>query len=573
MASFNYEVIGAGSTSDNPIKVVLHCQTATTICWIGRTSCTGGCEVAYDDDTYCDSVAVGSGHVTWHDKNVYYNVTNDCPTPVQPTCTTYTCSDLNAYPVPLYVSEDYDGYIDIEYDYYLTCVNGDYVGDRYKKSGVKTVLFSSFTKDGDKYKYDFSTGDGCSKQIIVYKSVNDDCTKVDRTDVSLSVSPSVVNSTGGSVNVIVSFKRTVVDENCKKNITSGSFILEETVDPCQSTQADEYWCCKDHYFNIRIPVYIIKNKVGNDTELWYNGSKVTGNSIVYQIVQKAKTGGECEHYCEEKITYCVESGTVKVYYETRYMSNEWSATGVVPFEGGRIKVTWDYVTTKTLNNCNTVTGSGTWEEIIFIGGCDEHPNDCDEECCYNYDGNGNNSCEILFKEQTPGCSTCGYEDVYDEELKKTIRYNKITYIFKQDCDDECSPSMHTNYDKQTVHVSACFTGSTAITVPYTSTTEYNGYGCPSTKIETGTTNVIVDVATPNNSTTFRTVYTSEMATVIQGEIGLDSDKTVCLDCPCNSQSECGCASIEFGEIPCSISISASPSSINCSGGTVQFTAS
>jgi len=564
MASFNYEVIGAGSTSDNPIKVVLHCQTATTICWIGRTSCTGGCEVAYDDDTYCDSVAVGSGHVTWHDKNVYYNVTNDCPTPVQPTCTTYTCSDLNAYPVPLYVSEDYDGYIDIEYDYYLTCINGGYVGDRYKKSGVKTVALSSFTEDGDKYKYNFSTGDGCSKQIVVYKSTNDDCTQMDRTDVSFSVNPSVVNSTGSDVYITVSFKRTVVDENCKKNITSGSFIIKKTVDQCQPTQADQYWCCKEHYVNLYINVNEITRVVGSDTEVWYNGSKVT-NRITYQIVQKPKTGGECENYCEEKITYCVKSSTVKVYYETRYMSNEWSATGVVPFEGGRLKVKWDYVSTKTLNNCTTVTGTGTWEEIVTVGGCDEHPSGCDDDCCYNVDNNGTNRCTILFKEQTPGCSTC------PSEMLDGVNFNKITYTYKQDCEDECSPSMYTKYDKQTVHVSACFTGTTAITVPYTSTTEYNGYGCPSTKTETGTTTVTVNVTTPNDSMSFRTVYTSEMATVIQGEVGLDSDKTICLDCPCNSQSECGCASIEFGDIP--YDISANPSSLDCSGGTVQFTAS
>jgi hypothetical protein len=564
MASFNYEVIGAGSTSDNPIKVVLHCQTATTICWIGRTSCTGGCEVAYDDDTYCDSVAVGSGHVTWHDKNVYYNVTNDCPTPVKPTCTTYTCSDLNAYPVPLYVSEDYDGYIDIEYDYYLTCINGDYVGDRYKKSGIKTVALSSFTWDGEKYKYNFSTGDGCSKQIIVYKTTNDDCTQMDRTDVSFSVNPSVVNSTGSDVYITVSFKRTVVDENCKKNITSGSFIIKKTVDQCQPTQSDQYWCCKEHYVNLYINVNEITRVVGRDTEVWYNGSKVT-TRITYQIVQKPKTGGECENYCEEKITYCVKSSTVKVYYETRYMSNEWSATGVVPFEGGRLKVKWDYVSTKTLNNCTTVTGTGTWEEIVTVGGCDEHPSGCDDDCCYNVDNNGTNRCTILFKEQTPGCSTC------PSEMFDGVNFNKITYTYKQDCEDECSPSMYTKYDKQTVHVSACFTGTTAITVPYTSTTEYNGYGCPSTKTETGTTTVTVNVTTPNDSMSFRTVYTSEMATVIQGEVGLDSDKTTCLDCPCNSQSECGCASIEFGDIP--YDISANPSSLDCSGGTVQFTAS
>jgi hypothetical protein len=562
MASFNYEVIGAGSTSDNPIKVVLHCQTATTICWIGRTSCTGGCEVAYDDDTYCDSVAVGSGHVTWHDKNVYYNVTNDCPTPVQPTCTTYTCSDLNAYPVPLYVSEDYDGYIDIEYDYYLTCINGDYVGDRYKKSGIKTVALSSFTWDGEKYKYNFSTGDGCSKQIIVYKTTNDDCTQMDRTDVSFSVNPSVVNSTGSDVYITVSFKRTVVDENCKKNITSGSFIIKKTVDQCQPTQSDQYWCCKEHYVNLYINVNEITRVVGRDTEVWYNGSKVT-TRITYQIVQKPKTGGECENYCEEKITYCVKSSTVKVYYETRYMSNEWSATGVVPFEGGRLKVKWDYVSTKTLNNCTTVTGTGTWEEIVTVGGCDEHPSGCDDDCCYNVDNNGTNRCTILFKEQTPGCSTC------PSEMFDGVNFNKITYTYKQDCEDECSPSMYTKYDKQTVHVSACFTGTTAITVPYTSTTEYNGYGCPSTKTETGTTTVTVNVTTPNDSMSFRTVYTSEMATVIQGEVGLDSDKTTCLDCPCNSQSECGCASIEFDDAPCSISVT--QESINCTGGTIQFT--
>ena len=404
----------------------------------------------------------------------------------------------------------------------------------------------------------------CSTDVIVHKKGGDDCTEGCVADISITFSKNVVPASGATIQVIVSFKKTVTDENCKKKVTTGSFSYPWEV-KCTSTGDNDKHCCKDHYVEGHISIAEIKQRAKlGDCELRYEGEQ-TALDFYYKVLQKAKTTEECEGYCEEKTTYCADQSTVKVCYEKRYLSNEWVCEGdpstdcdcsalsiegvngayAVPFTGGRIKVTWQYSAHTTTETCNEYDTLGrTWEEIITIGGCDERPIDCkpeynkvvvddqghtaiyddttykdceicDSECCYNYDGKGTCKCVILFKEQTPGCTTCEYCDVYDEEEQRVIRYNKIRYEFVQDCTTICNYDKNTQFEQQVVEVDKCFTGETAATVPFTSSTEYYGAGCPAPQYETGSVPVTVNIPTVNNSKRDKVAYEDEMIKVVQ----------------------------------------------------------
>lgn len=562
----NYVIVGAGRDASHPIQVNVRCDDSTTICWTGKY-CKTVCDVEMcAEDQYCETVSTtseGPHQTTWTDPDgvshtIYYNVKRDCPPVVPPSCE-YTCSDLTAYAVPSSVVESYTGNIDIHYEYYLTCVSGDYIGDRVKKSGVKTVPFSSFSD----YSYNLSV-DGCSTTVKLDKKGGDDCTVGCVADISITFSQDIVPASGKTIQVIVSFKKTVTDENCKKKVTTGSFSYPWEV-KCTPVDENDKHCCKDHYVEDHISIATIKERAKlGDCELRYDGEQ-TALDFYYKVLQRGKTTEECEGYCEEKTTYCVDQSTVKVCYEKRYLSNEWvcegdpstdcdctalSIEGVngaysVPFTGGRIKVTWQYSAHTTTETCNEYDTLGkTWEEIITIGGCDERPIDCkpeyntvvvddqghtaiyddttykdceicDSECCYNYDGKGTCKCVILFKEQTPGCTTCDSCDVYDEEEQRTITYNKIRYEFVQDCTTICNYDKNTQFEQKEINVDKCFTGETAATVPFTSTTEYYGAGCPAPEVIIDSVEAKANIPTVNNSNRPKVAYEDDMIKVIQ----------------------------------------------------------
>ncbi|MBO6252327.1 MAG: hypothetical protein J6O49_01555, partial [Bacteroidaceae bacterium] len=562
----NYVIVGAGRDASHPIQVNVRCDDSTTICWTGKY-CKTVCDVEMcAEDQYCETVSTtseGPHQTTWTDPDgvshtIYYNVKRDCPPVVPPSCE-YTCSDLTAYAVPSSVAEDYPGDIDIHYEYYLTCVSGDYIGDRVKKSGVKTIAFSEFSD----YSYNLSV-DGCNTTVKLDKKEDDDCTEGCVADISITFSQDIVPASGKTIQVIVSFKKTVTDENCKKKVTTGSFSYPWEV-KCTSTGDNDKHCCRDHYVEGSISKERIQELAKlNNCELRYDGEQ-TELDFYYKVLQRGKTTEECEGYCEEKTTYCADQSTVKVCYEKRYLSNEWVCEGdpstdcdctalsiegvngayAVPFTGGRIKVTWQYSAHTTTETCNEYDTLGrTWEEIITIGGCDERPIDCkpeyntvvvdeeghtavyddttykdceicDSECCYNYDGKGRCKCVILFKEQTPGCTTCDSCDVYDEEEQRTITYNKIRYEFVQDCTTICNYDKNTQFEQKEINVDKCFTGETAVTVPFTSTTEYYGAGCPAPEVIIDSVEAKANIPTVNNSNKPKVAYEDDMIKVIQ----------------------------------------------------------
>ncbi len=669
-----YSIVGAGGSSSNPIHVFVGCDdTVTEVCWTARISRLDNCNVEmYRDEMICQTASTYTNQLTWTAPNgqvltVHYEIHRppheEChPTP--PGCLS-ACTNLTAYAVPGSVEEGSTDEIKVYYEYLLECYG--------IKNGVVTGLtLSDFTPEGDLYKYTYTTSEEsittqCSTDVYVHKKGGDDCTEGCVADISITFSKNVVPASGATIQVIVSFKKTVTDENCKKKITTGSFTKDWPVE-CKTGKEKEtpivvtydvsedgvvplykcsnifdkmsvddgnwipavnqynlakgghsvsytitgntipkiyelkekcftfgeedkskpinisYYCCKDHYIEGSISIAEIRERAKlGDCEIRYGG-KQTASDLYYSVLQKARTTDECEGYCEEKTTYCVDQSSVKVCYEKRYLSDEWvcegdpstdcdctalSVDGVngtysVPFTGGRIKVTWRYSAhTKTETCAEYDTLGNTWEEIITIGGCDERPERipdcpeeskdccsesvhnkvivgydesttpptpiyekyddatykdceiCDSECCYNYDGKGTCKCVILFKEQTPGCTTCDSCDVYDEEEQRVITYNKIRYEFVQDCTTICNYDKNTQFEQQPVPVDKCFTGETGATVPFTSTTEYYGAGCPAPQYETGSVPVTVNIPTVNNSNREKVAYEDEMIKVIQ----------------------------------------------------------
>jgi hypothetical protein len=219
-----------------------------------------------------------------------------------------------------------------------------------------------------------------------------------------------------------------------------------------------------------------------------------------------------------------------VFYESEYGVGDWTESGEVPSTGGRIKVTWDYYTHIITDLCNEYdTSASTWEEIIEIGGCDERPIEgTDAECTYNDDGTCD--CNVYFKEQTPGCYTCPGENI------SGVTYNKVNYIFIQNCENECEETTVKTYSAVTKEIEACDTGSITVDgIPFTSTTYYNGTNCPETKVTSGMTSISVFVSSANNSNEANPVYEGAEAKIIQKPGPCETPPTP-VECTCDGSS-------------------------------------
>lgn len=530
-----YSIIGAGSSSRSPVTVFAGCETSVNICWVGRKTINpneGYCtECYYIDSQYCDTVTgvTGNktGNITWNGQPVYYDIKKNCsPAPTPQTCTS-GCSDFSLYTVPTYVPFDYDDYIDIYYKYTITCEGTDgYIGEKEELSGMESIPFSSFTSGSTAYTYNFKplsrypeVCSGTAKVFIL--SDEDSCISGTTVDVTTIFTPSVVPalpSSGTDVTISISCKKVEVDKDCNRKITNSGDTLTWHV-RCFSN------CCSDHIVSSAFTMNYIRHLAGvaenEDAIFRYNGIKVPSGSttIPYSITQKAKYTEECSGSTGDKETkYCVDSGTVKVEYETSYMINEWVSDSSVPFGGGRIKVSWDYsaFTYSCGDSGCTLIGHSdsamTWEEIIDIPACDE----MDEVCEYterDSDGMITGNCIIYFKEHDSNCNSCEGEIPPGE----TKEFNKISYTFVQNCDSTCKEYTSIIYDKQTIVRDKCFTGSVSTIVPFTSITEYVGEFCPSKVVNTGMTAATAYITSVNNSPSARTVFENDMIIVRQSE--------------------------------------------------------
>lgn len=300
-----YKVIGAGSSSDNPIIGNLGCESSTTICWIGRTIYNDGCRERFIDDMYCSAVTEDKEDVKWNELDVHYNLIEDCPQPSSRECSVF-CSELTAYPVPLYVPENYEHDIIIYYSYVKTCKD-DYenIISRDTISSTVAVPLTSFVDN----QYTLDIENGCTSTTVSIKPVelSCDCIVLDgcNIEVETSFNPKEVPSTGATVSI--TFKYKVVGE-C--GIESGSFEREWYVNcvfPCkclvissnESSESEEIGqmgnCCEDHYVSGSITLADFKEKIGvsnNNVNVYYNGEIVT-DKIEYSILQRGRKSDEC----------------------------------------------------------------------------------------------------------------------------------------------------------------------------------------------------------------------------------------------------------------------------------------
>jgi hypothetical protein len=418
MAEIRHKVIGAGESDTNPIIVNLDCETsAGTISWVGREILSGDCGCnKYYDNRYYTEISGETGYVkthTWEDATVYYKSKLDCPSEEDETCSEYFCSDLSAYAVPSHVKEGFSGTIEIHYDYFLTSVNEhEKICSREKITGVDVIKYPD---DIANNSYTFKVCNDCpcsgSQKTIFFTTYKDDGTCTEKTTIELSVytSTNEVSWKKETISVIYSFVKTKTNEDCTTKKTSGSISENWEIPQCVPKELDEKYCCKDNIITSGITVDNVIRKLGFTPDeyntIMYNGEDVdTGTTIEYSVVQKAKTTGECQSTCENKTTYCVDSGSVKVYYNVngKWVIEDDPSEPVVPEEGGKdmIKLTFSGTVTTILSDCSAYTSDFSREIKFDVPHCDIKKTSApyvyyfeDNKITYNY------------KQQCKGCHT------------------------------------------------------------------------------------------------------------------------------------------------------------------------
>ena len=397
------KIIGA-----NPVKLEVDGrETSASICWIVRTVDSDGCNVNYSDERACDTVTltpltcedttdkVVAGSITTEDGlTVNYEITQkhfDCEGSGECEC---SCKPLRTWTVPYYVDEDYSGDIEFYYEYYHISAGTDTICSKEKRIGHKTIT----TGDVGTQITIVENCEGCTVTAQTGNTIIGCQSEAGTTvNVNFNVYPSEVPSTGGTVTVICSFKKITIDESCNEIVKNGSFNLQKEVPECNLPD-DE--CCYTHMTNIVILVNEIRSNIGidDDVSIYYNGIKVNDN-IELEIKQNSKRDENCTGGCKDKTTYCANSSSLQIWYESLYGKADWETGGKLTRHGGRIKVTWDYTAhTKTVQ-CITKDIKLMYEGYMEIGDCDEpfHPTEF----------------VVLFKEQTPECTTCESDIVYE----------------------------------------------------------------------------------------------------------------------------------------------------------------
>ena len=444
MEETRYVIVG-----ENPIRVEVDGKsTSTSICWRVKTFETVNCVTNYHDEMFCQTITLTP--LTCDDTEdvkvtgtietigglaISYEITQKhftCEGEKDCTC---KCTPVRTWTIPYFLEEDYEGDIEFYYEYYLTNSYVDegstYVCSRELKIGHQTISSSEL---GTEITIEEDCGDGNSCKVVAECGRKDDgCTSEPgvKLIVGFTLTPGKVPGTGGTVTIRCNFRKITTDEECNETIKNGYFIKSVDVPECSITPDDKS-CCYQHTVEIPVTIQDIIESAGvpEGTAIWFNGEEITEEQINMTIQQEAVLSDECNDSCEPKTTYCVDQSSVTVMYENGYDTDIWLTEeegGIVPYVGGRIKVSWDYTATTRNSMCNEITSTHSYEEIISVGACDEVERP-DEYV-------------ILFKEITPGCNgcnECGEEGCEYCEEEGGIVYNKIVVVPKQDgCHATC----------------------------------------------------------------------------------------------------------------------------------------
>lgn len=407
-----------------------------------------------------------------------------------------------------------DGYITVFYEQFNV--------EEYDNYSELTKVVSSHTEpmeacDGEKHTIEFDATWGeqescitCGTVSYTYSCTDDKCTSGTSVVIGgVSFSPSAVEYSGGTVYVSMACEIITLNEDCTRTVNKRTISIPVEIGECSGVIE----CCNEHLEEISIPssniieaLTEVYPDLPEDVKILYNG-KVISDNLVLNITQKAKIGGDCDSDCEYHTTYCVKNNSVKVEYETYWGSNIWVGYAKVPSNGGRVKISWDYVATNVpeapSDLCKEYIENGSDYIIVEIDACTSAGDTCECSDSLVFMGGTRRASassdirtltgEILYKEQTPGCdfSSTTY---HDHITGKDIIMNLITYVVEQDCSMQCVPHTRREFNKITVSAGGCDTSVSGI-VPYVDITvnemceetrvagsamytdEINTYGC------------------------------------------------------------------------------------------------
>ena len=405
-------------------------DTSASICYTIRTVDDDACRSRYLDESTClgisldplecgadDNEVIGNIEIEGIEEPLEYNITQrhyECPATNECEC---SCKPLRTWTVPYYVDSGYTGNVDFYCEYYHISANtsADTVCTKEKRIWHSSIpvsaIGSSITIDCgcSVSAHSGNTIIGCQSEAGTIVKIN------------FSVKPSEIPGSGGTVNVICTFKKITTDTDCNETVKTGTFSLIKEVPACSGLP--DKGCCYQHDTEITISLSEITGVTG-DFDIYYNNEKVTEN-ITVTVKQNPLYTEECTSGCSSDTSYCVDEHSVRILYEKAYGEGgldeeSWSGNSV-PYTGGRIRVKWTYSAFTLTQMCTETVNKLQYDEIMSIGGCDESTRP--------------NSYDILFKKQYSAC-TCPSKE------ENGIVYNFISIRPEQEsCDggeDDCN---------------------------------------------------------------------------------------------------------------------------------------
>lgn len=364
-------------------------ETSASICYTIRTIDDVTCDKKYSDEKTCLNIPLTpidcgpndgevTGTIQTEGGDITYTITQrhyDCKDEPECEC---SCDIIDKWTIPHYISDDYDGEINVYCEYWYTSADTEgNVCSRERK--IVSYPFTKATLPVNPIGIVVENEcNNCFTNVYTAKTV-DECESTPSTSLTVSFStlPTEVPGSGGTITVVCNYKRVVTDDRCNEVTDYGILNIKKTVRECSSTNID---CCIDNMVDVEITQDEIKGNSGlkmPDAKIFYNNQEVSGN-IIISVKRLARTDGKCDGICDYVTTYCVNKDSVKIWYESQFGRGDWQENGKLPMYGGRIKVTWDY-TAHTVSSdaemCPYTDTETTYEEIMLIGDCrdPDHP--------------------------------------------------------------------------------------------------------------------------------------------------------------------------------------------------------
>ena len=407
--------------SQNPIKVVVDADsTSATICWKYKAtiSCDTQCgtdeiigtrceEVELIPNDTCDEKTIASS-ITWQNQSILYEIKQKG--------NPQYCVCEKPFDEPQYELIDY--WVN---PYVVECNNNEWPNKtklyyKYNKYTVDEttceVIRNEISGSSDidvscddveeltrKTITSAVTFDGIFSEEITYgyacKLCEDECSQIPKIKIgSITYDKEYILCSGGSVGYSVIYTKVVADEDCNKTETMGMVSGNCSFAACDS-QDQTKPCCRDHYVTTQVTKQI-------------EGQDVTFN---LSILMKADFDGSCDAdcNCSQSVTTTYKTAEqatrVLVYYVDNNGIGSWVDNQYckVPYQGGRIKILFDYTATTQNADCTITTTNGIQEYIMSIT----------TSCAEGAETTVTKS--FVYKTATEGCNNTVEYTYYQEE--------------------------------------------------------------------------------------------------------------------------------------------------------------